>query len=275
MRLLLLTSSLLLAACPSTGGTFYEAPTPEPTPDEEPTPGEESRMAWVQLQRSWELGGGATLRAVASFHSPADYAVWPTDSAELDGCTSGVSDVDEWSVPASNLDVGTPVLYLGDEELALDFDGTHWSRQLSTSYWEQHQEFTFRVTGGPDLPAQFYEAVVGSPATLTLEGFEEGPDGLSLTWTGANNDGDIRVLVYSESDPIDWLYCRLNDDGAHLLARDVFEGVLPDGDYIFEARRQRSVDFEMGEYPGTTLGLSTATADLFVSSASRDSSGGR
>lgn len=274
MRLVLLIPSILLMACPSTGGSFFEDPVPEPTPDEEPTPSEDARMGWVQLERTWEWGGGATLRATASFHSPAEYAVWPTESTDLDGCAGGESAADEWSIPASDLDVGTPVLHLGEDELELDYDGTRWSRQLSTGYWEEFQEFTLRVTGGPDLPAQFYEAVVGSPATLTLDGFEDGPDGLAVSWTGANNDGDLRVLVYSDTDPIQWVYCRLDDDGAHTIPWSAFADSLPEGDYRFEARRQRSVDFELGAYPGTTLGMSTATADLFVRNPSADSSDG-
>ncbi len=276
MRLLLLIPALMLLACPSTGGSFFADPDPEPTPpDEEASPGEDARMAWVELHRSWEYGGGATLRATASFHSPSVYDLWPTASTDLDGCAGGESPPGAWVIPDSELDVGTPVLHLGDDQVELSFDGTHWFRQLSTSSWEEHQEFALQLSGGPDLPAQFYEAVIGSPATLTFDTFDAGDDGITVAWTGANDDGDIRVLIYNDEDPMQWAYCRLDDDGLQEMPWSTFDGLIPEGDYTFEARRQRSVDFEMGEYPGTTLGLSSATADVTVRTPSADSSEGR
>ncbi len=277
MRPLLLLSPclLLLTACPAATGTFFEDPDPEPTaPPQDPDPGEDARMGWVQLERSWTLGGGASVRATASFHTPQEYARWPAESAELDGCAAGENDAGEWSLPDSDLDVGTPFLHLGDEELELTRNGATWARQLSTSYWEEHQEFTMRLTGGPDLPAQFYEAVIGTPATLTLEDFTESAAGLTVTWTGANDDGELRVLVSSDTDPSLWVYCRWHDDGEQTLPWTELVGVLPEGDYTFEARRQTSTNFELGDYPGTTAGISSATAELFVRADARDSSDG-
>jgi hypothetical protein len=274
MRPLLLTACLL-TACVSTGGSFFEDPDPEPTPPiEEPTPGDDARMGWVQIERSQALGGGPALRATASFHAPAEYALWPVEATELDECVRGEASIEDWILPPSDLDVGTPSLLLAKEDLALDYDGTWWSRQLSTSYWEPNQEFTLRLSGGPDLPANFFEAVIGTPATLTLDEFAEGPDGLSLAWSNPTGDGDVRVLFSRDDQPEDWLYCRFDDDGEQLMPWSELEGVLPEGDYTVEVRRQSSADFALGEYPGTAFGLSSATADLFVRAPSRDGAGG-
>ncbi len=267
MRLLLLLIPLL-CACPSTGGEFYEDPDPDPTPTPDNTPGEDSRMGWVQLERAWSSDGPATLSATASFHEPAEYAVWPEDTPGLDECEAGTAEVDDWVIPDSDLDVGTPFLEFTDDDIELNFDGSHWSRQLGVEFWEQHQEFTLRVSGGPDLPAQFFEAVVGTPATLELTDFEEGKDGLTFNWVGGNNDGDIRVLIYLEGQRGDFLYCRFNDDDQQTVAWDTF-AALEEADYVVEARRQRSVDFELGEYPGRTLGMSTAITTAFIRSPGR------
>lgn len=270
MRLLLLIPALSLMACPVNQGEFFDDPDPEPTAPPDPDePGEDARMGWVQLERSWDVGGGATLRAVASFHSPVEYDVGPTESVGLGECVGGETDAGDWDIPASDLDVGTPVLHLGDEELELAFDGTHWSRQLSTSYWEQHQEFTFRLTGGPDVPANFFEAVVGTPATLTLDDFTEMADGLQLAWTGANNDADIRVLISGDGDPFPWVYCRFADDGAATIPWPELEGPLGEGEYTVEVRRQRTVDFELGDWPGTTMGASSAFGTVSVTEPQR------
>jgi hypothetical protein len=265
MRLLFLIPMLLLLACPSTRGSFFDDPDPEPTPDPQPTPGDDARMGWIQLEHRWTEDSPATFRATASFHDPTEYDLWPTDSTGLDECEPGSIGATAWELPASDLDVGTPVIELENTKVELNFDGTHWSRQLSIDFWEEFEEFTFRVTGGPDLPAQFYEAVVGTPATLTFEEFSEGADGVTVRWTGANDDADVRVLVYSDTDPITYVYCRFNDDGEQVIPWSTFEDNLEEGDYTFEARRQRTVDFDLGEWPGTTLGLSTAIATVSVS----------
>ncbi len=274
--LLLLIATVAITGCPDPDDDFWRDPS-EPTPAPTPEPDPDARIAELEFDRVRDANGDVDTRVRASFHEPINQLLRPSVPSGLDDCEAGEAANSDYDLPASTLDVGELILMTEDGEEPLTFDGAHWTGYLPNSAWIPNEEIGFRVTGGEDLAGQIWADQLGTPARLDLDLAEATDDGLQLEWTGANSDGHVELLLaIAFGEQLNWVACKLFDDGEELIAWEDLAGVGP-GEARLELRRETSTVFPVGEGEGNATGASRVIRpfDLPVVTGDDDDSAGQ